>query len=209
MLLMATDFRNEVTCRINLTCLCRFILAPSPNRRIIVYCEAVLNHFLCNIRNIRTKIKQDIRCFIRSRIYCNRRTAFALRRRQNDSLQRSVFLLDDFSNRCFGLQRHEQALRCRAHDRCHPMICPIPVRKLFDDLNLKIPTGAFPKVRFDDVRYEHPRSRLEDRDLSLRHNAQIRIYILKCLAHTFTDARVLNLESRLSADDKLHVSAAD
>ena len=103
----ATDFRNEVACSIDLTCLCRSILLPSPNRLYIVYGEAVLNHFLCNIRDIRTKIKQDIRCFLRTGIDLNRLTALALRQAQNDGLQRSVFLLDDFSNRCFGLQRHE------------------------------------------------------------------------------------------------------
>ena len=89
------------------------------------------------------------------------------------------------------------------------MICPIPVRELFENLNLKIPTATFPELRFDDVRYEHPRSRLEDRDLSLRHHAQIRIYILECFAHAFTDARVADRKSRLSADDELHVSPAD
>ena len=102
------------------------------------------------------------------------------------------------------MQRHKQALRCGAHDRCHPMICPIPVREAFENLNLKIPTATFLEVRFDDVRYEHPRPRLEDRDLSLRHHAQIRIYILKCLAHAAADARALsNTSGRMSADDKL------
>ena len=89
------------------------------------------------------------------------------------------------------------------------MICPIPVRELFENLNLKIPTATFLELCFDDVRYEHPRPRLEDRDLSLRHHAQIRIYILECFAHTFTDARIFNLSGRMPADDELHVSAAD